>query len=109
MFDPKDSPWYVSLAAGILGLVWWIPKLIRRDKEDGSASGLTVAMTDATQNVIKLLESRINDLVKEVYKLRSEVHKLLTQNDECNRLNLKLTNEIKELSKRVTVVEKDVK
>jgi peptidoglycan hydrolase CwlO-like protein len=109
MFDPKDSPWYAGAAAGIFWFFWWVRRLMRRDKEDGSASGLTVAMTDATQNVIKLLESRINDLVKEVYKLRSEVHKLLTQNDECNRLNLKLTNELKELSKRVTVVEKDVK
>lgn len=109
MFDPKDSTWYAGAAAGIFYFVWWMRKLIRRDKEDGSASGLTVAMTEATQGVIKLLEDRINALVSEVQKLRGEVHKLLTQNDECNRLNLKLTNELQDLSKRVTVVEKDVK
>lgn len=109
MIDPKDSPWYAGAAAGIFWFVWYVRKLARRDKEDGSASGLTVAMTDATKNVIQLLEKRINDLVREVHNLRGEVRKLLTQNDECNRLNLKLTNDMKELSQRITVVEKDAK
>lgn len=109
MLDPKDSPWYAAAAAGLFWFFWWIRRLMRRDKEDGSASGLTVAMTDATQRVIQMLEKRINELVKEVHGLRGEVQRLLMQNDDCNRQNLKLTNDMKELSKRVTVVEKDVK
>lgn len=109
MFDPKDSPWYAGAAAGIFWFVWYLRRLMRRDKEDGSASGLTVSMTDATQRVIKMLEKRIDELVKEVQKLRQELQKVLQQNDECNRLNLRLTNDMEELTKRMTVVEKEAK
>lgn len=109
MFEPKDSPWYAAAAAGMFWFFWWVRRLMRRDKEDGSASSLTVAMTDATSRVIKMLENRIDDLVKEVHKLRIELQQVLTQNDDCNRQNLKLTSEVKELSKRVTVVEKETK
>jgi len=109
MFKPEDSPWYAAAGAGMFWFFWWVRRLMRRDKEEGSASGLTVAMTDATKQVIQLLERRINELVKEIHGLRGEVQRLLSQNDDCNRQNLKLTNEMKELAKRVTVVEKDSK
>lgn len=109
MFDPKDSPWYAGAAAGVFWFVWWVRRLMRRDKEDNSASGLTVTMTDASTKVIRLLEKRIDDLVREVQKLRLELQRVLQQNDECNRLNLRLTNDVDELTKRLTAVEKDAK
>lgn len=109
MIDPEKTPWYALTGAGAFWFFWWVRKLMRRDKEDGSASGLTVAMTEATKRVIGMLESRIDDLVKEVHKLRVELRQIILQNDECNTQNIRLTNEVKELTKRVTVVEKDVK
>lgn len=109
MIDPEKTPWYAAAGAGLFWFFWWVRRLMRRDQEDGSASGLTVAMTDATQRVIKMLEGRIDDLVKEVHKLRDELRQMMQQNDDCNRKNLKLTSDIKDLTKRVIVVEKDAK
>lgn len=109
MLDPKEPTTWGAAGAAIIAAVFWLRHWMRRDKEDQATSGLSVTLTTASQNVIKMLEKKINDLVIEVHKLRDEVTKLLQQNHECESKNLQLTNQISDLNKRVSVVEKEVK
>ncbi len=107
--DPENmdpAKWGGGLAA-LVGLYYGFRKFIRADKQDGAASDLNVTLSGAAERVIKMLEGRINDLVNEVHKLRGEVHKLLQQNQDCNDKNLMLTNQVQDLSKRVSEVERD--
>ena len=82
---------------------------MRRDKEDISASSLNIAVTEAAKGVIWMLEKQILNLIDQVKELREQVDKLVHQNHECEQQNQVLIGQVKDLSKRVTVVEKDVK
>ena len=107
--DPENAnptTWGAGLAV-IIGLYYGIRKLLRVDKRDGAASDLNVTLSGAAERIVKMLESRVAELVNEVHKLRSEIHRLIQHNDDCNEKNLKLTNEMAKLSKRVSEVEKD--
>ncbi len=91
-----------SLIAGFL----FLRRYLRRDKEDGSASEVVVRLNTATQKVVRMLESRIDELVSELGNVRSELRKLISMHNDCEQQNLRLTSEVKALKSRVTDIEK---
>ena len=87
MIDSKEPGLWGAAAAAIIAGFYWLRHLTRRDKEDGAGSSLNIAVTNATEAVVKMLRERIDELSSEIHKLRAEVAILIKQNQECQRQN----------------------
>ena len=109
MIDTKEPGVWGAAAAAIVAGFYWLRHLTRRDKEDGAGSNLNVAMTEAAKGVIGLLQDQIEKLIKKVESLEGHIQNLINENHNCRNENQVLIGRVADLSKRVTIVEKDAK
>lgn len=103
--DISDGSVVGIIAAAVVGAWVYLRKIYRADKSEGATNNLTVQMAESVQRVIVIMQARIDELVKDMERIRSEMAAVLKREVACQQQNLMLTTTVKKLTDRVAELE----
>ncbi len=111
-FDPENfsfSKWGGG-AAALAGIAYYLRKMYRSDKQETSATTVSVTLDKAINFTIQQMEGRLTALVKEVEDLRQQVKNYFQLHQDCEAQsraqqlrieNLSIENEVLRRNQKV--------